>query len=308
MLPLKKTFILVMIGIAILAFSVTVWGETKNFRVGVAFKIKQDQFFMALTEGLNSEAAKNKNLELTVVFAEEKAETQISQVEDFIAAKVDAIILAAVDEKALVGTVEDANKANIPVVCVDTGVVGGKIVTLIASDNILAGKLGAEYMVKRINGKGNVVILDWPPSQSCRERVEGVKEVLSKYPEMKIIHQEKGKLPPETSAQVENILTAFPDIDVIYTVSDAFGPPAYREIKLAKKEGRVFVVSVDATPEARMLMKESDVYGCSVAQQPFLMGQKTIQTVVQYLTGEKTDFPSFIPVEVKLITKENADE
>ncbi len=307
----KKTLVGIFIGITLITLTALGWAgevQAKEFRVGMALKIKDNPFFISLTEGALSEASKHANLDLTIVYAEEKAMTQMGQVESFVAAGVDALIISAVDTKALIPPIELANKANIPVFCVDTGVEGGKIETLIASDNHLAGLLGGVYMVKRLNGQGNVVLIEWPTSQSCRERIEGVEAVLSIYPDMKIIHREMGKLPPETTTLAENILTAFPDVDVIYTVADIFTIEFYRVIKMAGKRDEMFLVSVDATAEARKLMKESNCYGASVAQQPFLMGELSVRCTMQYLTGEKTSFPDFIPVAVKLITKENVEE
>lgn len=312
----KKTLVCVFIGMTLIMLATLGWtGEiqAKKFRVGMALKIKDNPFFISLTKGAESEAAKYPNLDLTIVYAEEKAMTQIGQVESFVAAKVDALIISAVDTKALISPINAANRANIPVFCVDTGVEGGETETLVASDNHLAGLLGSIYMVKRLGGKGNVILIEWPTSQSCRERIEGVEAVLSLYPDIKIIHREMGKLPPETTTLAENILTAFPNVDAIYTVADIFTVEFYRVIKMAGKEDEIFLVSVDATPEARKLMKESadqgnDSYGASVAQQPFLMGELSVRCAMEYLTGEKASFPDFIPVEVKLISKENVEE
>jgi len=292
-------------------FVVSGWvdkAEAKKYRIGVSLKSADSDFWVDLAGGIEAEAKKYDNLEVTIVYGENDVMTQIGQVESLVAAGVDAILLAAIDAKALGSAGKAANRAGIPLFAVDTDVFGCEKVTLIASDNVLAGKLGAEYIVKRLKGKGNVILMELPQSDSIRARLEGVDLVLKNEPGIKIIHREAIKQPAsEWPTQAENLLTAFRDVDAFYFPFDAVAIAFYRAMKGMGKDKDMFFASVDAIGEAKKLIKQTDTFGATVAQQPAMMGKLGVKHAMQYITGEKKDFPPFIPVEVKLLTKDNVD-
>jgi len=126
---------------------------------------------------------------------------QTAQVESFIASKVDAILLPPANPQALIPAVEEANKAGIPVITVDTNVAGGKVASFVASNNITVGKIAGKYIVDRLKGKGSVFIGTWPQNQATLDRVVGLKDVISQSPGIKIAGEQVAKLPPDTTAR-----------------------------------------------------------------------------------------------------------
>jgi len=282
--------------------------EAKDYRIGVSLKSADSDFWIDLAKGVEDEAKKYPNLKVTLVYGENDVMTQIGHVESLVAAGVDAILLAAIDAKALGSAGKVVNRAGIPLFAVDTDVFGCEKVTLIASDNVLAGKLGAEYIVKRLNGKGNVILMELPQSDSIRARLEGVDMVLKKEPGIKIIHREAIRDAADRPTQAENLLIAHPKVDAFYFPFDACAIIFYRTMKAMGKDKDIFFASVDAIGEAKKLIKQTDTFGATVAQQPYVMGQLGIRSAMQYIKGEKKSFDAFLPVPVKLLTKENVDE
>ena len=301
-------FVVVAVVGALISFG---WAEkvtAKDYRIGVSLKSADSDFWVGLAKGVEDEAKKYPNLKVTIVYGENDVMTQIGHVESLVAAGVDAILLAAIDAKALGSAGKVVNRAGIPLFAVDTDVYGCEKVTLIASDNVLAGKLGAEYIVKRLSGKGNVILMELPQSDSIRERLEGVDLVLKNEPGIKIIHREAIRDAADRPTQAENLLTAYRNVDAFYFPFDAVAIIFYRTMKAMGKDKEIFFASVDAIGEAKKLIKQTDTFGATVAQQPYVMGQLGVRYAMQYIKGEKKDFKPFIPVPVKLLTKENVDD
>jgi ribose transport system substrate-binding protein len=281
----------------------------QDYKIGVSLKSADSDFWLDLARGIEDEAKKYPTLKVTILYGEGDVMTQIGQVESLAAAGVDAVLLAAIDATALGSAGKTVNKAEIPLFAVDTDVYNCEKVTLIASDNVLAGKLGAEYMVKRMNGKGNVILMELPQSDSIRARLEGVDLVLKDEPGIKIIHREAIKQPAsEWPTQAENLLTAYRNVDAFYFPFDAVAIAFYRAMRGMGRDKDIFFASVDAIGEALKLIKSSDTFGATVAQQPYLMGQLGIQYAMQYITGKKTDFPDFVTVPVALVSDDNVDK
>lgn len=281
----------------------------QNYKIGVSLKSADSDFWLDLARGVENEAKKYRNLKVTILYGEGDVMTQIGQVESLAAAGVDAVLLAAIDATALGSAGKTVNKAGIPLFAVDTDVYKCEKVTLIASDNVLAGKLGAEYMVKRMNGKGNVILMELPQSDSIRARLEGVDLVLKNERGIKIIHREAIKQPAsEWPTQAENLLTAYRNVDAFYFPFDAVAIAFYRAMRGMGRDKDIFFASVDAIGEALKLIKSTDTFGATVAQQPYLMGQLGIRYAMQYITGEKTSFPDFVPVPVALVSDDNVDK
>ncbi|MFM9029944.1 MAG: substrate-binding domain-containing protein, partial [Opitutaceae bacterium] len=121
-------------------------------------------FFVQIAKGAEAQARDlgGAGVQITAVSSGYDLNQQTNQMEDFIAAKVDLIVLNAADTKGIAPAVRKARAAGIVGVAVDVAAEGGVNATVM-SDNVQAGRVAAEYLVKRINGKGSVVIINGPP-------------------------------------------------------------------------------------------------------------------------------------------------
>ena len=151
--------------------------------IGVSLLTRGHIFYRDLEEGLKSEADRY-GYNLLITSAEWDLGKQISQIEDFISRKTDAVIVCPVDSKGIGSGIAEANKAGIPVFTADIAAEEGKVISHIASDNVQGGRLAGEFIAGLLKGKGNVAIINQPAITSVLDRVAGFREAIEKYPDI----------------------------------------------------------------------------------------------------------------------------
>ncbi|MBN1309237.1 MAG: substrate-binding domain-containing protein [Chitinispirillaceae bacterium] len=270
--------------------------------IGVSLLSREHQFYKDLESGLQSEAAK-AHYKLVVTAGEFDPARQASQIEDFIAQKVDAIVLAPCDSKAAGNSILGANKAKIPVFTVDIASISsqGKVVSHIASDNREGGRLAGKLIATAINGKGKVVIINHPGVTSVLDRVAGFREALAAYPNISIIADVPawGQRDKAMSA-MEDMLLKVPDVSAVFGINDDSALGALAAVEAAGK--KTVIVGYDAIPEAKKAIADGKIYG-DVIQSPKKIGVLAIKTIADYFAGKTV--PATVPVPVGVWTKES---
>ncbi|MDK2840351.1 MAG: ribose transport system substrate-binding protein [Thermosipho sp. (in: thermotogales)] len=266
----------------------------KKITIGASLLTQQHPFYVQLKNALEEEA-KAENVDLIVSIANQDLNKQISDVEDFITQKVDAIIISPVDSKGVAAAINKAKAANIPVIAVDIPATGAETVSFVGTDNYTGGKIAGEEMAKVLNGKGKVAIIDYPTVQSVIDRVNGFKEVIAKYPDIKIVAIQPGITRAEALTTAQNIIQAHPDIDGIFGFGDDAALAAVAAVKAAHKENQIKVIGFDGMPEARKAVQDEKCFVGVVTQYPDEMGKIAVQTAVKVIKGEKVD--SKIPIK-----------
>jgi ABC-type sugar transport system, periplasmic component len=302
----KSTTLLIVLVLAVASISTVGFGAKKQVTIGATFMTMNNPFFVAMEKNIRGELKKvDPSAKLIVADSQFNLAKQISDVEDMIQQKIDILFLNAVDSKAIAPAVMAANKANIPVITLDVNAEGGKVTSFIASDNYLAGKLCGEYMVKRLKGKGDVVIINGTPITSIIQRVQGVKDVLAKNPGIKIVAEQNGETNETKSMEVmENILQSQRKIDAVFGANDPTGLGALAAVETAGRQKEMFILGVDGSPNGVEAIKKGKAFVATSAQFPGEIGRKGVQIAYKVLKGEKV--PSEIKVKVELITKDNA--
>lgn len=269
--------------------------------VGLAISTLNNPFFVDLRDGAQAAAAK-LGVTLIVLDAQNDAARQASSIEDLIAKKVGLVIINPTDSDAIVATVKKLNAAKIPVITVDRSANGGQVAAHIASDNVAGGQMAAAYVGKRLNGKGNVVMLEGiAGSSAARDRGKGFREGLAKFPGIKIIASQTADFDRAKGLSVmENILQAQKKIDAVFAQNDEMALGAVQAIEAAKRQQAMFSVGFDAISDALKAIKDGRM-AATVAQQPTLMGQLAVEAAVKVLKGGTV--AKFTPVPLKLITK-----
>ncbi len=283
-------------------------GATK--RIGVTLFTRAHKFYQDMEKTWLEEAPKY-GYELLIQSAEFDAATQTSQVENFIQQKVDAIILCGVDPQGMIPAVESANKAGIPVVTVDGPVSGGDIVTFIGTDNfgggLIAGEAAKQYINEELGGKANVAIIDFPQSAVvCVARVNGFKKALEGMEGVTFVAQQDGGAQREKAMSVmENILSANPDVDVVFGINDDTILGAIAGAKAAGRDQDIAFFGYDGTPEAaELLATGNSPLKADVAQQPVLIAKTALEVLKGVFEGKT--YPPESPVAPILVTQENA--
>ena len=270
-------------------------------RIGVSLLTEQHGFYQALRAGLE-EAAKEHGYTLFVTSGEFDAAKQANQVDEFVAQKVDAIVLCPCDSKAVGATIVAANQANIPVFTADIANASpwGKVVSHIASDNREGGRKAGELMVEALGDKGEIAIITHPEVTSVQDRVAGFKETIAKHPNIHIVAELSAEGKRDRAVKVmEDILQGHSDLDGVFGINDDSALGALAAIEAAGKPKRIKIVGYDANPEAQAKIKAGAIYG-DVTQDPKLIGKLTIEAIARHFSGAPVD--SLVPVPVGTFT------
>lgn len=266
-------------------------------KIGVTLLTREHQFYKDLEAGLKDAAEKN-GFELIVQSGDMDLAKQQSQIENFIVQKVAAIVVCPADTKGIAPAIEKANAANIPVFTADIAASGGNVVSHIASDNIQGGKVAADFIAGLLKDGGEVGIIGQPEVQSTIDREKGFREEMAKHPNIKIVATlNGGGVRDRATKAADDMLQGNPDLKAIFAINDdsALGALASAETR-GKKD--LIIVGYDAIPEAVAKIKAGTMLKADVAQDPKLIGSKTIETIAKHLKGETVEKIVAIPVTI----------
>jgi ribose transport system substrate-binding protein len=291
---------------AALALSVSAASAKELKAIGISLGSMGNPFFVALAKGAEFEAKKtNPNVKITAVGYDYDLGKQNTQIDNFIAAGVDLILLNPGDPNAIEPAIRRAQAAGIIVVAVDTAAKGAN--ATVTTNNVQAGEIACQYLAEKIGGKGDVVIVNGPQVSSVIERVKGCKDVLAKSPGIKILSSDQDAKGSRDGglAVMQSLLTRFPKIDGVFAIND----PTGIGVELAAKQlhrTNFPITAVDGAPDAETQLKDpnSPQFVASASQDPFLMARLAVQEGVGLLNGKKPDKNPML-MDSKLVTREN---
>jgi len=274
--------------------------------VGLAVGDLGNPFFVQVARGAEAKARElgGAGVKFTAVSSGYDLNLQTNQMEDFIAAKVDLILLNAADTKGIAAAVRKARAAGIPVVAVDVAADGGVAATVM-SDNVQAGRLAAEFLVQRLGGKGKVAIINGPPVSAVTDRVSGAEEVFKRHPGIRVVsrNQNGGGNRQGGMNVMTDLLSAHPDLDAVFAINDPSGLGAALALRQARQE-KTFVVGVDGAPDAEKALRDpKSAFLATAAQDPFAMAARAVAVGFEIIQGRQPDKnPLLVPVA--LVTRD----
>lgn len=274
-------------------------------KIGISVGLLGNPFFVATIKGIEDRAREiNPKVQVTSVSADYDLNKQVSQIDSFIAAGVDIIMLNAVDAKAIAPAVKKAQAAGIVVAAFDVSAPGADITVM--TNNIKAGEEACQYIVDQINGKGNVIIINGPASSSILDRVQGCKKVLGKSPDIKILSDDQnGQGSREGGlAVMQGLLTRFDKIDAVFAINDPTGIGAELAAKQLNRH-EFFITAVDGAPDIeKALSSGNSMIKASASQDPYVMAGQALRLGVDVLNGKKPAEPAVL-LDPTLITAKN---
>jgi inositol transport system substrate-binding protein len=279
-------------------------GGDETITIGVSM-LFDDLWLTTLRDAMTQYAATQPGVELVMVDSKEDVATQLAQVENFVAQKVDVIVLIPANTDAADPMTKAAQDAGIPLVYVNripSNLPEG--VSYVGSDSIQAGIMQAEWLADKLGGKGNVVIMNGNLAQeAAQKRTEGEKQVFAKFPDIKIIKEDTGNWHrDEGLALMENWLASGDQIDAVASNNDEMAIGALQAIEAAGKLGEILVGGVDASPDALQEMDKGRL-NVTVFQNAAGQGEGGIKVAIALAKGETVDQITWIPFE--LVTPEN---
>lgn len=304
--------------LACLAFlaSVALASAADTYQIAVIPKGTTHEFWKSIHAG--AEKAKvelaAQGIAVNVIWKgplkEDDREQQVQVVENFIGRRVDGIVLAPLDNRALVGPVETATRGKIPVVIIDSGLATKAITSFVSTDNREGGRIAARNLGRLLNGKGNVIMLRLQVgSASTEEREAGFMEVMQKdFPAIRLLStdQHAGVTRDTAKRAAETLLSRYGrEVTGVFACNESSAVGMLLALRDAGLAGKVKFVGFDSGETLNAGLKSGDIDGL-VVQNPMNMGYLGVKTVVAALRGEKV--PAQIDTGVGFVTKENFND
>jgi len=296
--------------IATLAFSLLVSSTAMaELNFGVSMAQFDDNWLTYLRESM-ADKAKEEGVQLQFEDARSDVVKQLNQVQSFISQKVDAIIVNPVDTAATRNITESAVKAGIPLIYVnrrpdDENLPDGVIT--VASNDLEAGRLQMEYLAEQMGGKGKVVImLGDLANNSTHNRTKGMKEVLAKYPDIKLVEEQTANYMRDKGMDLmSNWLLSGREFDAVAANNDEMAIGAAMALQQAGRgKDTVLIGGVDGTPDGLAAVKRG-MLAASVFQDARGQAHGAVEAAIKMAKDEPVDKTLWIPYE--LITAENVE-
>jgi len=240
---------------------------------------------------------------------EDDRAAQITVVEDFITRRVDGIVLAPLDETALVRPVREAKQRGIPTVIIDSGLAGSDFASFVATDNYRGGVLAAQRLGELLGGAGRIFLIRYQEgSASTMQRESGFRDTMEKeFAQIVFLvdDQYAGATTDTAYELAENLLNRYPDVDGIFCPNESSTFGTLLALQAAGLAGKVKFVGFDSSEKLVRGMRDGQIHGL-VLQNPSKMGYLGVKTMVEHLAG--TAVEARIDTGVMLVTPENMAE
>lgn len=267
--------------------------QQKTYNVGVAVYGLKGEFMQLWANALKEHPlVKNGTVRITVYDGKYDALTQNNQFDTMITQKMDGILFVPIDIQAGAEPVARAAAAKIPVVGSNTRVNSDKLTSYVGSNDVIAGEMEAESVIKSMGGKGNVVILEGPIGQSAQiERRKGNQNVLAKYKDVKVLEMKTANWSrAEALSLMENWLTAHSGkINGIIGQNDEMALGAIEAVKAKGIDPKTIpTAGIDGVKDAVRAVKAGNMV--SVLQDASAQAQGSLDVLMRSIVG-----PSYKP-------------
>ncbi len=249
--------------------------------------------------------AKELGVKFIVYDSQNDVAKQSANMEDLVSLKVDGIVTNPLDVNSLVPAINRAVKAGIPVVTFDRAAIGADYSFYVGCDDAAGGRMIADFLNQKLNGKGKIVLITGTPGSSPQlNRSKGFKEQLVKYPGLQIAFEQTGEFFREKGMKVmEDAITAVPDFNAVVCQNDDMMMGAIQALKSAGiPRSKYIITGFDGVPDGLRAVRDGSA-DCTV-QYPIGQAPEVLERLVKYLRGEKpAEKDYYMPPWV--ITKEN---
>jgi ribose transport system substrate-binding protein len=276
----------------------------KNYVIGVSIITAQHPFFVVFNRDLLAEG-EAQGVDVRLMDPQMDVNKQISQIEDMIQQNVDLIMVLPIDTKAVVPGIEKANASGIPVMVVDRRSDGGDYIGYVSTDNVAIGRMAANYIATRLNGRGKIAVMEGETGAGPTvDRSQGFDEVISQYPDIEIVLRQSGSFLRDKGMSItENWLQTGKQIDAIFYQNDAMAGGGVEAIAAEGKTGEIIVVGCDAQKDMFENIKAGKADATFVY--PPQSGKEGLKVALKYLQGESFEAVTMLPTA--LVDSGNVD-
>jgi ribose transport system substrate-binding protein len=313
-MPMKRTILLSLVAALALACG-TPASKASKITIAVIPKGTTHEFWKSIHAGSVKAARElsGQGSQVEVIWKgplrEDDREQQVQVVEGFVSQGVQGIVLAPLDDRALVRPVDEAAQAHVPTVIIDSALQSDNIVSFVATDNLKGGMLAADRLGDLVGGKGKVLMLRYQEGSASTEQRESgfLQEMKAKYPNVEVISSDQYAGPTRDTAKraSENLLNRFGnDVQGIFTPNESSTAGMLLALQDIEKAGKVKFVGFDASQQFVDAMRAGQLHGI-VVQNPFKMGYLGVKTMVDHLAGKPVD--KRVDTGVMMVTPETLD-
>jgi ribose transport system substrate-binding protein len=292
--------------LALLAAGVTFVGcnrkKTRTF--GFTCFYLGNPFFTILEQTIREEVEKNGDTLITVDPNRDR-EKQVSQIEELVSQKIDALFLNPVDLEAIRPALVSLNQAKIPVINFDSEVKDLDLVAAyVGSDNRNAGYICGVDMVKHFPNGGHIAILDSPARISTRTRINGFKEAIEGNGFTIVFLRDAQGNAALARQYTEEMLKSNVKVVALMGSNDVVALAAYAACQAADRTD-ILIYGVDGSPAAKAEIAKRGQFAGSGAQSPISIAKESV--TIAYKILDKKPYDKRVPVKTFMINQENID-
>jgi len=239
-------------------------------------------------------------------------EKQNADIENMLAQNVDGLVILATESAPVTPVAKEAHDRGVFIVNVDRGFTEAVADMFLEGDNKAFGRKSAEYMVKRLGGKGSIVILEGIPSTVNTDRVNAAKDVFKQNPQIKILGDQPAMWNREKALEVmQNFLAQFPHIDAVWAQDDDMALGAIQAIKEAGRDKEMWIFPGAGMKDVvKMVMDKDPMIPADMTYPPSMIAAGVHLCASNLRDGKVKAVNQFMPkhivLDVELITPENA--
>jgi ribose transport system substrate-binding protein len=295
--------VLVLFLLVLVLMPVSMFSQTKQIVIGMTVPGLQFPFFVTMKAEADAAAAK-LGVKLLFIDAQNASDKQMSAVENFVAQKVDGILISPMTTDSLVPAIEAAAKAGIPVATVDRKADTNAVLIHVGADNVEGGRAAARYIIEKLGNKGGVIELEGTPGSSAAiDRKSGFDEVMKKSGVKILVSQTAEFSRSKGQSVMENLMQVYPTFDAVFGANDEMIIGAIEAMSAAGINLKSKVtIGFDATTDALAYMKDGKL-GATIDQFPGKQAGLALAALVDKIKSKKDPAKKVVFINPLPVTK-----
>ena len=280
---------------------------SEQHTVALVAKSTETEFWLSVFAGAEA-AATEYNLKLSISGpeTEEDYEAQNRMVAEAVAAGAEALVFSAIDYENNASAIDDAARAGVKIVAIDSSVASDMVSTYIGTDNYAAGQMAAQAALDRVEGKLVVGIVNYDiSSANGQERERGAVALLNESGRAEVVAvintlAEAGQARDDTA----DMLAEHPEINVLLAFNEPTSVGAAEAVSELGLSESVFLVGFDSNVATVDGLQEGSV-DALVVQNPYAMGYLGVESAYKLLSGQGDSLESTVDTSTQVVDREN---
>lgn len=280
---------------------------SEQHTVALVAKSTETEFWLSVFAGAEAAATEyNLKLSITGPETEEDYEAQNRMVAEAVAAGAEAIVFSAIDYENNASAINDAARAGVKIVAIDSSVASDMVSTYIGTDNYAAGRMAAQTALDRVEGELTVGIVNYDVSSANgQEREHGAVELLNESGRAEVVAvintlAEAGQARSDTA----DMLAGHPEINVLLAFNEPTSVGAAEAVSELGLSESVFLVGFDSNVATVDGLQEGSV-DALVVQNPYAMGYLGVESAYKLLSGQGESLEATVDTSTQVVDREN---